>query len=138
MEEIIYSEQTPTIDQYYPLFLSTGWNKIYNFSKVDVLKAISNTWYSISAYDANELIGYGRVISDGIHHAFIVDLIIRPEYQKKGIGSKIVSSLVRQCKEHKIRDIQLLAPEDKVDFYLKNGFEFRQDNFLGMHLRMEE
>lgn len=61
--------------------------------------AIENSWYSISAYNKEELIGYGRVISDGVHHALIVDLIIAPKYQSKGIGSEILRRLLKKMYE---------------------------------------
>ena len=77
----------------------------------DLTKAIQNSWYSTSLYDSNKLIGFGRVIADGVHHALIVDLIIHPDYQNMGLGSRLLDRLICRCKENQIRGIKSLKYE---------------------------
>jgi ribosomal protein S18 acetylase RimI-like enzyme len=132
---IIINETLPDIKEYWNLFQTTGWNQDYNFSVQDLANAIQNSWYSMSIYDSDKLIGFGRVIADGVHHALIVDLIIHPDYQSKGFGSRLLDKLVSKCKKNKIRDIQLFSAKDKYAFYEKFGFEKRPDNAPGMQLR---
>ena len=134
-ETIIFKETLPDIKEYWNLFQTTGWNQEYNFSIQDLANAIQNSWYSMSIYDSDKLIGFGRVIADGVHHALIVDLIIHPDYQSKGLGSRLLDKLVSKCKKNKIRDIQLFSAKDKYSFYEKFGFEKRPDNAPGMQLR---
>lgn len=133
-QKIIFSEELPEIEKYWNLFLTTGWNQRYNFSKQDLNDAIQNSWYAVSVYNSGNLIGFGRVIADGIHHALIVDMIIHPEYQGQGLGGKLLNKLVDKCKEKKIRDIQLFSAKDKYVFYEKNGFKSRPVNAPGMQL----
>ena len=133
--EIDYKEALPHINDYWDLFSTTGWNEQYKFNRDDLEKAIKNSCYAISVYDVSKLIGFGRVISDGIHHAFIVDLIIHPDYQRKRIGSSLLDRLTKKCKEHKIRDIQLFAAKDKDAFYKKSNFEKRPENAPGMQYK---
>ncbi len=134
-DSIIFEEKLPDCEKYWNLFLTTGWNKEYNFTIHELDPAIQNSWYAISIYHAENLIGFGRIISDGVHHALIVDLIIHPDYQGKGIGSKLLDILVRKCKENNIRDIQLFAAKDKFEFYERYGFEKRPLNAPGMQLK---
>ena len=116
---MIFKELLPDIEDYWDLFQTTGWNSRYNFTQQDLEKAIVNSWYSNSIYDSNKLIGFGRVIADGVHHAFIVDLIIHPDYQNQGLGTKLLDRLVSKCIESQIRDIQLFSAKDKFGFYEK-------------------
>lgn len=132
---ITFKETTPDIKAYWNLFQTSGWNDEYGFSIDDLSNAIQNSWYSCSLYDAHTLIGFGRVIADGVHHAFIVDLIVHPDYQGDGFGSKLLEKLICKCKEHKIRDIQLFAAKDKFRFYEQFGFEKRPTNAPGMQFR---
>jgi N-acetylglutamate synthase-like GNAT family acetyltransferase len=81
------------------------------------------------------LIGFGRIICDGIVHALILDVIIQPEKQGEGIGKQIMDKLVAKCKKHKIRDIQLFSAKDKAGFYEKLGFECRKEDSPGMQLK---
>ena len=97
-------------------------------------EALQHTWYAVSAYDADRFVGFGRVISDGVLHALIVELIVTPEYQEQGIGSAILNELVAKCRAAKIRDIQLFCARDKVGFYAKHGFVARPDDAPGMQL----
>lgn len=131
---ITFKDTLPDSQDYWNLFQTTGWNKEYNFTVKDLEDAIKNSWYICSLYDLDELIGIGRVIADGVHHALIVDLIIHPKYQRKGLGSKLLNKLVSKCKDNKIRDIQLFAAKDKFLFYEKFGFSKRPNNAPGMEL----
>jgi GNAT superfamily N-acetyltransferase len=133
-EIITFREELPKTKEYWNLFQTTGWNQRYNFSTKDLESAIQNSWYAVSIYNSNDLIGFGRVIAYGIHHALIVDMIIHPDHQGKGLGSKLLKKLVDKCKEKKIRDIQLFSAKDKYNFYEKNGFKNRPFNAPGMQL----
>ena len=53
-------------------------------------------------------------------------------FQRQGIGSKILNMLLRVCKEKKIRDIQLFSAKGKSNFYIKNDFVPRDLDAPGM------
>lgn len=46
-----FTDAIPTTDNYYDLFLTTGWNEEYHFTKNDLEKAVKNSWYTVSVYD---------------------------------------------------------------------------------------
>ena len=129
-----YSEKLPTPEQFFELFETTGWNTKYELTKEELFLALKNSWYTISVFDKDDLIGFGRIICDGIVHALLIDVIIHPDHQKKGIGKEIMDKLVAKCKKHKVRDIQLFCAKDQAGFYEKLGFESREDHSPGMQL----
>ncbi|MBU8892100.1 MAG: GNAT family N-acetyltransferase [Bacteroidales bacterium] len=131
---MIYSEKLPTADQFFDLFETTDWNTKYELSKEELYIALKNSWYTISVFEKEQLVGFGRVICDGVVHALILDVIIQPERQGEGIGKEIMNKLVTKCKKHKIRDIQLFSAKDKAGFYEKLGFKNRPGNSPGMEL----
>jgi len=57
-------------------------------------KAIQGSYTTISVYKKLQLIGFGRVLSDGVVYASIYDVIVKPEFQNQGIGFKIVKRLI--------------------------------------------
>jgi ribosomal protein S18 acetylase RimI-like enzyme len=130
--KISYYATNPNRDDFFELFMTTGWNKKYKLGANELIEALKNSWFRISAYDGDKLIGYGRIIADGIVHALLLDIIIHPDYQGKNIGKEILEILVQKCKKHNIRDIQLFCAKDKVGFYEKYGFITRPDNAPGM------
>ena len=132
---ITLSEQLPDKHEYFSLFITTGWNDEYQASPDELEKANQNSWLTISAYDENKLVGFGRVVTDFVLHAMIFDMIILPEYQGQGVGTMILKSLVKKCQDQGIRDIQLFCAKGKRPFYEKNGFETRAEDAPGMQLR---
>ena len=91
----------------------------------------------MSACHKEKLVGFGRMLSDGLLHAVLFDVIVLPEYQRNGIGAEIMNRLLDKCKKHQIRDIQLFCAENKLSFYEKMGFQPRPDNAPGMEIKIK-
>jgi len=108
------------------------WNVKYQLNADQLLEALTNSWFLISVYEKEELIGFGRIICDGIVHALILDLIVHPDFQNRGIGGQILDKLVGKCQQHQIRDIQLFSAKGYYSFYKKRGFKKRPDDAPGM------
>lgn len=137
VERIRIETELPDPREYHELFETTGWNEEYRAAPVDLDRANRNSWYVVSAYDADRLVASGRVVSDGVLHAMVYDMIVRPEYQRAGLGSRVLSMLVARCREANIPDVQLFCAQGKKAFYLRHGFEPRPDDAPGMQLRGE-
>lgn len=132
ISDITFYHKKPEVSDYIKLFNTTGWNELYKFSEKDFKRIIKRIWFFSTAYHNTELIGMGGILSDGAHHGLFSNVIIHPEYQNRGIGKKIVSNLLAECKKKKIRDIQLFAAPETYGFYEKCGFSKREKNAPGM------
>jgi len=135
MSTIEYRTGKPDAEAFFRLFETTGWNEEYKASLDDIHTVLDHSWYIVSAHDNGKLVGTGRVISDGLLHAMVFDMIVDPENQGRGIGREILRMLVEQCRAHRIRDVQLFCAKGKVKFYEKNGFVKRDDDAPGMQLK---
>ncbi|PQL90483.1 GNAT family N-acetyltransferase [Apibacter adventoris] len=129
--EIEYTNKIPDINSFFSLYETTGWND-KNRTKEELFQAINKSWYILSAYYDENLIGFGRIISDGRLHAFIVDLIISPNFKKQKIGTEILHRLTNEILKEGITDIQLFCAKGKKNFYLKNNFSERPNDAPGM------
>jgi len=132
-----YRHDLPPKDAFFRLFESTGWNEDYQVDRNEIYQALQNSWYTISAYEDEQLVGFGRLVCDGVLHAVLFDVIIHPDFQGRGIGKQITHGLVIKCIAHKIRDIQLFCAKGKIGFYEKCGFVKRPDNGPGMEIKMK-
>jgi len=56
--------------------------------------ASENSHTVVSAFVDGRLIGFGRAISDGEYQSAIYDVVVLPEFQKKGIGISIMNDLL--------------------------------------------
>ena len=105
-------------ETYYTLRESVGWN---NWSKEQAEKALENSYYSIVIFYNDNAIGMGRVVGDGIYFT-IVDIVVRPEYQCRKIGTTIMNSILEyieknMCEGSRV-SVQLLAEVGKEQFYI--------------------
>jgi GNAT superfamily N-acetyltransferase len=137
--KIEYTNNIPSTDQYFALFETTGWNREYLVRSDELARAVANSQYVVTAYDGEKLIGFGRVVTDGVLHAMLYDMIVHPDYQGRGIGTNILGMLVKWCNEMHIRDVQLFCARGKSAFYGKSGFNPRPGDAPGMsYMRQKE
>jgi aralkylamine N-acetyltransferase len=105
------------------LYRAGGWWK-EEYEQTELRHLMRGSFLFAVAVDekTGRAIGMGRVISDGVSDGYIQDLVVLPEYRKTGIGSQIVSTLVKKCVEQGISWIGLIAEPATEKFYLPIGF----------------
>lgn len=136
---ITIKENIDNIDEYNYLYDEVGWGSYdYEISK----KALSNNVYSVSIYDDKKIIGYGRIIGDGIVFLYIHDIMVHPSYQGKGLGKQIMNKLLDKINEikkenHDLR-VYLGASLGKEEFYKKCGFITREEANLGAGMILDK
>lgn len=93
-------------------------NKIWfgNYDAEKTQAALSKT-LNITAYDGEVLVGCIRILSDGYYFGTITELLVLPEYQRRGIGSE----LLRLAKEYSPTMLYFGAQPTVEAFYEKNG-----------------
>ena len=95
-------------------FVNQIWQGDYNIERTQV--ALSKT-INITAYDGNVLVGCLRILSDGYYFGTITELLVLPEYQQQGIGSK----LLQLAKDNTPTMLYFGAQPGIEAFYEKNG-----------------
>lgn len=122
-----YTESTKKdldIDQLDSLMDSVGWREHRGEEKWQEILSKSAFVYSVS--DGNKMIGFGRILEDGLM-CMIYDVMVHNEYQGKGIGKMIMNNLLEYTKDKGYASVSLFAwPENKdylLPFYKKFGFE---------------
>lgn len=65
---------------------AVGWNRMENAYRSPLLRS----YYHIAAYDHDRLIGYIDCVSNGVTDAYIQDLMVHPDFQNQGIGTKLM------------------------------------------------
>lgn len=125
-------ESKISVDDFNYVSNKVGWGtRDKNMMEV----ALNNTLYSVSIYDDDKIIGYGRIIGDKAIFLYIQDVMVIPEYQGQKIGTKIMNAFLAKIDEYRkinpsIR-IYLGASKGKEKFYEKFGFKTRSSAGLG-------
>ena len=95
-------------------FVNKVWKGDYDITRTE--QALSKT-LNITAYDDNVLVGCLRILTDGYYFGTITELLVLPEYQKHGIGSK----LLQLAKEHTPTMLYFGSQPGIEAFHEKNG-----------------
>ncbi len=130
--KINFKENNKNVQEFNLLYEAVGWGA---YEEKISKRALDNTFYSISIYDKDKIIGYGRLIGDSICFMYVQDVMVLPEYQSKKIGTFIMNKLLEKIKEVKKENPNLRvyvgASKNKSKFYEKFGFIKRIDANLG-------
>ncbi len=103
------------------LYDDAGW-VLYTRQPEVLAAAIANSLYHISAWQGSDLVGLIRAVGDGVTIVFIQDILVRQDFQRRGIGTRLLKTLL--AKYEQVRQIELLTddtPETRA-FYEANGF----------------
>lgn len=119
---IIYSDSKEiSIEKLHGLFQAIDWKR----EDLRWPKVLEKSTYVLSAYDDDALVGFGRILEDGVMCMFY-DICVHPDYQGKGVGTSIMEKLIDKVKDKGYASIGLFAWKenpDNIHFYENFGFE---------------
>lgn len=95
-------------------FANHVWPGQYDEGKTAA--ALSKT-LNITAYDGETLVGCLRILTDGYFFGTITEMLVLPDYQRRGIGSR----LLQLARENTPTMLYFGAQPDAEKFYEKNG-----------------
>ena len=117
------------------LYQSVGWTNYLERTGI-LEEAYANSLCVLGAYDSDRLVGIIRAVGDGQTIVFVQDIIVLPEYQRKGIGTKLLKAVVEKYKD--VYQIELLTDntEKTKTFYRSAGFTASDDIGCVAFIRM--
>ena len=107
---------------------NTFWAK--NRTIKDMKKCLANSDVIVSLWVRDEIVGFGRALTDGIYRGVLWDIVIDQNYQGKGFGKLIVKSLLSSKKIKNTKKLYLMTTNKKI-FYSQLDFkEVKSQNLL--------
>ena len=88
----------------------------------DLKKCLANSDVVISLWVGNEIVGFGRALTDGIYRGMLWDIVIDKNHQGKGFGKLIVNNLLSSNKIRNTKKLYLMTTNKKL-FYSQFDFE---------------
>lgn len=104
-------------------FISVGFGNAYEDE--EMIKLFKNSEYHCLAMDHGQVVGLIRVLSDDVLTSWVTEIIVRPEYQRKGIGTRLLKDYLNRF-SHTARYVDSF-PGDCVSFFVKNGMPVREN-----------
>jgi len=86
------------------------------------------------SHRGDQLIGFGRAISDGVSQAAIYDVAVVPEFQNQGVGTTIINHILARIVHC---NVILYASPGKEGFYKTLGMR-KMKTGMALFLKAEE
>ena len=111
-----------------PLISDSALNVLFRAAWVDhkissFEPILSRSLAYICAYDGDSLVGFVNVAWDGGVHAFLLDTTVHPDYQRQGIGVRLVLEAVATAKDQGIHWLHVDYEPHLDTFYKQCGFQ---------------
>ena len=111
-----------------PLYKAVGWRNYYERPQV-LKRAYENSLCVLGAFEQGRLVGIIRAVGDGCSIVFVQDVIVHPDFQRWGIGTKLMRSLLERYEN--VYQIQLLTDDTEATAAFYKSLGFRPVNEVG-------
>ena len=102
---------------------------------------LARSLFRVSVFDGEKIVAMARMIGDMGLDYYIKDVIVRPEYQRKGLGKLLIGELLSFVRRHGVPGtdiwIDLCAMPDKIPFYERFGFSANEAQRLKLFHRVK-
>ena len=104
------------------LYKSVGWTA-YTDDPAALRNGFANSLLTLAAYEEGMLLGLIRVVGDGHTVIFVQDILVRPQFQRSGIGSALLQAVLERYAD--VRQIELVTDDtpETMAFYRALGFQ---------------
>lgn len=120
---ITFSERkTLQPEQVLTLFQQAPWAKGRTLE--DTREMLRHTDVMVCAWDGDQLVGFGRVLTDFVYRATLWDVVVDKAYQRQGIGTEIVQRILHHPKLKKVELFWLCTR--RPGFYERLGFSAKE------------
>ena len=124
MAELKIKYNELTAEQFIELW-ETVWGDGPTLEQTEL--AMKHTLFRVSIWDDDKIVAMARMNGDMGLNYYIKDVVVRPEYQKRGIGRMLINELLKFINDNGVKGtdvfVELCAVPDKIPFYEKFGFE---------------
>ena len=101
------------------LLRQTGWANQRSIEGIQEM--LQGTPLTLGVWEGDRLVGFARVITDGIYRALIDDVVVEESKRGTGIGSELMRQLIERLTE--VEEVFLHCGEQVVSFYERHRFE---------------
>jgi N-acetylglutamate synthase-like GNAT family acetyltransferase len=106
-----------------------------SYTPKELAQIIAGSTAYVTARHSGNLVGFGRILSDGSAIAYINDMSVHPKYQRQGIGQHILELLM-----HAVGDVSsiYLYTNTADSLYLRNGFQLSEKRLYVYRLQARQ
>lgn len=111
-------------DKVIDLYNEVGWLAYTNAEQRPKLQeAIRNSTYVVTAWYEDKLVGLARCLSDNVSICYLQDILIHPDYQRLGIGRKLLLNCLTHFAHVRMQVLMTDDEEGQKKFYESLGYK---------------
>ena len=110
------------------LSTSVGWTA-YTDNLASLRADFENSLLALAAYEDDTLLGVIRTVGDGQTIVYIQDILVLPEYQRRGIGTALVRAVLERFEE--VRQMILTTDDTPETIAFYESLDFVQMAKMG-------
>jgi GNAT superfamily N-acetyltransferase len=107
------------------LFASEWWTASRTPGDVTAMLAASDLVLALHQRSTGGLVGFARVLTDGVYLAVVLDVIVASEVRGSGAGRMLLDAVVGHPRLAGVRSMELVCQPELVPFYRRWGFTER-------------
>ncbi len=115
----IFSDKLETFSDIAELYEFEGWGTKNDAQSIK--RAVKNSYCAYGAFDGDKIVGFFRALCDGVGDAYLIDLIVHPNYRHQGIADKLVETITNRLKAEGIEWITCISTPNAKAVYQKRG-----------------
>ena len=116
-----YKQDIPAMTDLVALYSSVGWTN-YTNNPTMLEEAVEASLWQLAVFDEEALVAYIRLVGDGHSVLLVQDLLVRPDYQRQGIGRKLLKEALATFPHVYQRLLVTERSEKNLAFYQSLGF----------------
>lgn len=133
LEELtLRAGDTVTPEEYRAILRAVEW-RLPDHPDVTLQSALATTWNVTARLATGELVGLARVLDDGALYASVWDVIVRPEFQRRGLGRALMAEVLTHTADRYL--VSLVSTAAGESLYRQEGFQERDPRSTAMFVR---
>jgi len=110
------------LDQLMELFAGQWWTAGRDRESVQAMLRGSDLVFALIDTGIDRLVGFARVITDGIYLAMVLDVIVSEKRRAAGLGRALLEAIVNHQTVAAVHSVELVCQPNLVPFYRRWGF----------------
>jgi predicted GNAT family N-acyltransferase len=104
------------------LFAAGWWTEDRVAEDVAGMLAASDLVFALVHRPDDRLVGFARVLTDGVYLALVLDVLVAPDARGSGVGAMLMDAVVRHPRLARVRSVELVCQPELFGFYRRWGF----------------
>ncbi|GAB4052264.1 GNAT family N-acetyltransferase [Catellatospora paridis] len=120
--EVRLSVESERLAQLMELFAAEWWTAGRRPDDVAAMLTASDLVFALVERSTDRLVGFARVLTDGVYLACVLDVIVASHARGSGIGRVLLDAIVDHPRLAGVRSIELVCQPELMPFYRNWGF----------------